>query len=248
MSDISGGQKVPQTFGEKLTFALPVIIVTLVLSLGLGYVIVALVSKSLDKRLNAELSTTRDTLKNEIGEVKKANEVLDSEVTTLKKDNEQLKQDKVALEQKLSLEVNKVKLTSSELKLDLDKFRKGQEKLDEDQNKDLTETKGTVAAIDRKVIYLENEMKKLNQIEKDVNDLKTDSGTLKEEHKKLKADITAVGQKADVTEKDLQDLGERAKAFQLRVLHARAREAVDAARAGDLRSLLERLEDVEGGK
>jgi chromosome segregation ATPase len=247
MSDATGGTRVPQTFGEKLSFSLPVILVTLVLALGLGAVIVAIVNNKLDKRI-VELNSAKETMDVQLGEVKKNNETLTTQVDTLKAENETLKAEKTKLEKHFNMEVDKVKLSSSEMKLDLDKFRKGQEKLDMDQNKDITETKGTVANIDRKVVYLENEMKKLNQIEKDVSELKVDSGSLKEEHTKLKAEITAVGKKADVTEKDLQDLGERAKAFQLRVLHARAREAVDAARASDLRQLLERLEDVEGGK
>ena len=64
----------------------------------------------------------------------------------------------------------------------------------------------------------------------------------------LTSDLKAVKTKADATETDLADLGERARQFQLRVLVARAREAHDAALHSDFKNLLQRLDDVEGGK
>jgi chromosome segregation ATPase len=247
MSDASGS-RMPQSFGEKLSFSLPVILVTLVLSLGLGYVIVALTSNSLDKRLTAELDNARDELRKQVGEVTKKNEILDTQVATLTKENNEIKKVNTELEKRFNTDVEKVKVVSGEVRQNLEKLRTETEKTDTIHSKDIAENKDTINKVDTRLGYVEREMGKLKAIENDVKELKTDNKGLKEEYKILKADIAAVGQKADVTEKDLQDLGERAKSFQMRVLNARAREAVEAARASDLRQLLQRMEDVEGGK
>ena len=95
---------------------------------------------------------------------------------------------------------------------------------------------------------MEERLKKLAGIENDVLSLKSDTAGLKDEYKKLTGDLNAMKTQANVTEKDLADLGERAKQFQMRVLLARAREASEAARYGDIKSLLQHFEDVEGGK
>ena len=93
--------------------------------------------------------------------------------------------------------------------------------------------------------YIDDKLKKLDDIALEVADLKVNSGELKKEYLVLKSDLSSVRSKTDVTEKDLADLGERARMFQLRVLAARAREAADAARKTDLKGLLSRLDDVE---
>lgn len=64
---------------------------------------------------------------------------------------------------------------------------------------------------------------------------------LKGEYITLRNDVNTTMERGNVTEKELNALSDRSKIFQLRVLTARAKEAEQAAREGDLQKLLVKL-------
>jgi len=120
----------------------------------------------------------------------------------------------------------------------LDKFITAKDNVDAKQNE-------TIGDNSRRIHYIEEKLKKLKAIESDVMALKSDTGNLKGQYVVLKKDLETVSKKGDVTEQEMARLGERARLFQLRVLAARAREAAEAARQGDLKKLLARLTEGE---
>lgn len=242
MSDAAGGgPKLPQTFGEKISFSLPVIVVALILSIGISYAILAIINGNTRTELTAALKEQSDKLTKDLGEVKKANDDLQKEVASLTTKTKTLEDEKV----KLVAELGKMGEDYKTFRGDYSKFIDMQKETDKGQNQDIQTTSANLKKVEDKVHYIDEKLKKLDEVAQDVLLLKTDTAGLKEEYKVLKGDLTAVKTKADVTEKDLADLSERARLFQLRVLAARAREAAEAARQTDLKNLLTRLEDVD---
>lgn len=243
----SGGARVPQSVGEKLSFATPVIIVGLILSVAISGVILWAVDGKTREVLEAtktDLVKRTDALTTLVSEAEKARVTMEKTIVKLEAKTDTLEKGKEELAGLLKDTIAQVKGTSD----DLTSFKKGQQVEDKTQNTDIKHNADMTAGIDRRVIYVEEKLKKLDAIEKDVVGLKNDTGELKQEYVKLKGDLNAVRTKGDATEKDLTDLGERARLFQLRVLTARAREAADAARKVDIKTLISRLEDVEEGK
>jgi len=231
----------PPSIGEKINFSIPAIAVAAVLSIGISYLILYLVNNGTREDLTKAMKESETKLSTKLGEVEKTVNSLDKQVEGLNKTTADL-----------------VK-TLDTLNKDLDKFEKGQKVVDQAQNQSIAtateniatateaiaSTKDSINKVDTRVHYIEDKLKKLDEIAQDVLTLKGDTTELKKEYTVLKGDLTAVRNKADVTEKDLYELGERARMFQLRVLAARAREAADAARKSDLKTLISRLEDVE---
>lgn len=245
MSDpVSTGpvQKVPQTLGEKLSFSIPAIVVALVLALGIGYAITAMVDGETRKFFATEMSNQKTLFDKKISETEKTLQDTQKELTDVSNKAKKLEDEK----QKLATELTRVSTEFSKVAGDFSKFVEGQKDLDKSQTQDLGKHEANINSLETRVKYIDEKLKKLDELAKDVGDLKVDTAGLKDEYKVLKTDLTAVRTKADVTEKDLADLGERARMFQLRVLAARAREAADAARQVDLKNLLNRLDDVEG--
>jgi hypothetical protein len=244
MADSPGGAKVPQTFGEKLAFSIPVIIVTLILAVGIAFAIAMILDGKTREhftKLHDEEQTQR---KKEVGELQKANDDLAKEVTVASDKAKRLDESNKALVAELGSLGTKLQTVSNEYA----KFAEGQAVMDTTQNKDIAANKDDINKVDKRVVYVEEKLKKLDEIAKDVDTLKGDTATLKKEYTVLREDLTTTSKKAEITDKDLTELSERARLFQLRVLAARAREAADAARATDLKSLLDRLGDVEGNK
>jgi len=245
-TEILGGmQPMPQTFGQKVMFGIPAIIVALVLAVGISFGILYAVNNStrddLTKAFKAELGEEKRKSGEKFKLVDEANAALKKDVATLTEATKKLDDARITAAKQLDE-------FSAGMKNVVDSFttfRSGQEQLDQTQNKDITTTKKDLGELDKKVIYIETKLKKLDELAADVNGLKNDTTGLKEQYTALRADMTSVSKKADITEKDLTDLSERARLFQLRILAARSREAADAARTLDLKNLLNRLDDVE---
>jgi len=245
----TGGTPVlPQTFGQKIVFGVPAILVAFVLAVVASVIIVMVTNGKTRDELTAAFKTDMAEMdrKNaeKLKEANAAREALQIEVKAMVDKTVTLEKEKTVLAENLG----KAKESIEKVSGALSDFVKGQEALDTTQNKDITSTKKDLNELDKKVHYIEEKLKKLDEIAADVNGLKTDTAGLKEQYVTLKGDMKAVSQKAEITEKDLADLSERARLFQLRVLAARAREAADAARTMDLKSLLNRLDDVEDRK
>ncbi|MFH0939406.1 MAG: hypothetical protein V1899_09020 [Planctomycetota bacterium] len=239
-----GTSKVPQTFGEKLAFSFPAILITLILAVGISYGILTVVDGNTRKELTDDLKAKELLLTTEIGKVNQKAIDLERQVGALNTKTAEMekKQDDVAKKLK---EVND---TCSKVADNFAEYVKTQVVEMGKRKDENIATNDSVNKLDRRVVYIEDKIKKIDEIVKDVDGLKVDRDSLKQEHAVLKSDLQTVSKKADVTEKDLTDLSERARLFQLRVLAARAREAADAARAIDLKNLLSKLEDAEGGK
>lgn len=242
MSDSAGGgSKLPQTFGEKISFSLPVIVVALILSIGISYAILAIINGNTRTELSEKLKEQEVAFTKKVDEVRKANDDLQKEVVALNTKAKQLDEERT----KQAESITKMDTDYKGFRSEYSKFVDTQKDLDKGQNQDIQTTSTNLKKVEDKVHYIDEKLKKLDEVAQDVLLLKTDTAGLKEEYKVLKGDLTAVRSKADVTEKDLADLSERARMFQLRVLQARAREAADAARQTDLKNLLTRLEDVD---
>jgi chromosome segregation ATPase len=111
---------------------------------------------------------------------------------------------------------------------------------------DIIKANKEINDVDRRVGYIEKKINEIDKIQKEVDGLKGDTALLKGEYKVLHADLEKTKVKTEITDKDLTELSERARQFQMRVLAARAQQAATAARETDLKNLLERLGDVEG--
>jgi chromosome segregation ATPase len=238
-----GGAKLPSTFGEKLSFSLPVILVTLILAVGIAFAITMIIDGKTFDKLTAQIEEEKQQRNKKVSDLERANTDLQNTVTAVKTANEDLAKKNKALGD----ELGKVGETLSTVSTVYKKFVEGQVQLDQTQTKDIASTKEDVNKVDRRVTYIEEKIKKLDEIAKDVDSLKGDTKELKAEYTVLRGDLDTTKKKADITDKDLTELSERARLFQLRVLAARAREAADAARATDLKNLLDRLGDVDNG-
>ncbi|MCW8131010.1 MAG: hypothetical protein KIS92_11730 [Planctomycetota bacterium] len=234
----------PQTFGEKLSFAAPVLLATLAVSVLIAFVLVWVVSGQIRTELKStkdELTAKNDALAKDLSEEKKKTVDLQKKADDLAKANTDL----AAKNETLTGDLNKaaIKLDTQGKALDkvsstLSDFIKGQEELDSRQNTDL-------AKHDSKIQYIEKRLEVLKTLESDVNSLKDATGELKKDYVVLKKDLGDVSKKAEITDKDLTDLTERSRIFQLRVLAARAKEAADAARNNDIKSLVQKLNSGE---
>lgn len=246
MNNMSEG-KVPSTFGEKLVFGIPAIIVSLVLAVGLAFAIVSWFDQETRKHVQtvkAELETKTNALTEELASEKTKTAALQQQVTSLEAKSVKLAETTTTL----ATELKAVASGTEKVATDLTSFRSGQGKLDEIQTKDIAKTGTMVDDLGKRVHYIEDKIKKIDDLAKDVAGLKVDTDDLKGQSKALRTDLETAKKRQDVTEADLTDLGERTRQFQLRVLAARAREAADAARQVDLKNLLRVLDDVEGGK
>jgi septal ring factor EnvC (AmiA/AmiB activator) len=236
------GGSLPATFGAKLSYMLGPLLLTLVLAIGISFAILAVVKGKIEERIDAEkadsikrekviaddLGTTKKTLE---GEQKKVVELQDK-TTKLDKEKEELK---VALGKAVD-EIGTVGKRVEDTNKLLTTFR------DDQKNKDTVQD-SSIAQNSRDIEYIKKDLKRLDIIEKDVGELKTDNGNLKVEYVNLRNDLNEVVKRGTVTEKEVNNLSERSRVFQLRVLAARAKEAADAAREGDLKKLLARLTD-----
>jgi len=242
------GSPAPQTFGQRMAFMWPGLVIALVLAIGVSYVVLYYVNKETEDKLvaaKADLESKNAKLGEDLKRVDTANK-------ELKKDLEDTKAAASKLDEnlkKLSEGLNKTsKLVDDMVALDLSNFMKTSNKEVAGAKEDIKKHEQQIYTINQKVEYIDKRLKLLDELATDVNGLKSDTAGLKKDYEVLKGDMISVRKKADITEQDLASLDERARMFQLRVLAARAREAADAARQMDLKTLLNRLDDVEDKK
>ena len=246
--NVPAGSPAPLTFGQRMLFMLPGLIIALVLAVGVSYWILYTVNKETEDKLAAAKADLENKNRNLGEEIKK----VDSANKDLKKDLEDTKAAAKTLDdnmKKLAESLSKTsKLVDDMVALDLSNFMKASKSEVTEAKKDISKHEQQIYTINQKVEYIDKRLKLLDELATDVNGLKSDTAGLKKEYEVLKTDLTSVRKKADITEQDLASLDERARMFQLRVLAARAREAADAARQVDLKALLNRLDDVEDKK
>ena len=231
----------PPSLGQKLGFSIPAIVVALVLSIGISYAILSIINGNTRQELVAKMNDQETRLTTTIGELKKKNDDLQTELTAEQKKTKVLEEEN----SKKTEAINKMDLDYKGFRIDYSKFVDVQKSVDTTQNRDIATATDAVREVERKVKYIDERLAKVEESAKDIPQLKSDTAGLQKEYTVLKSDLVAVRNKADVTEKDLTDLAERARLFQLRVLAARAREAAEIARKNDLKSLLTRLEDIQ---
>ncbi|MBE7465780.1 MAG: hypothetical protein HS116_20085 [Planctomycetes bacterium] len=236
------GPSMPRTFGEKLSYFASLVALNLALTSLICFVLVWIVSGNLSDKLeeaNEKAKTNETEWRQRLSDAEKVN-------TDQNKANDELKQNVVTLTSEkeaikgsltqLSEQQAKVQESTAKVANELEAMVNDQKKVDTNQNEN-------IESVTRRMNYVEDKLKKLDVMEGDVMALKTDTGNLKGEYLVLKKDLTAVREKGDLTEGELKDLTERSRLFQLRVLQARAREAAEAARQGDIKKLLARLND-----
>ncbi|MCY3019905.1 MAG: hypothetical protein NTW87_12860 [Planctomycetota bacterium] len=236
------------SFGQKLLFQVPGIIIALLLAIGVSYLILDKVNSETEKKLEAaknELADQNRKLGEDLKKVDAANKKTQEDLAAVKEEAARIEKERQKLADKL-VDISK---SIEKAVMDFGKFRETTEAVDTTQTKDIAATAKNLNELDTKVHYIEKNIKeKLDALATDINGLKSDTTGIKEAYKVLRADVTKTQEKAEITEKDLADLGDRARLFQLRVLAARAREAAEAARHMDLKTLLSRLDDVEDKK
>lgn len=240
------GPSLPTTFGQKLSFMGPHLLCTAVLSVCVSYGLFWITSGSLSQRVKQQEDSLREKEKEfrkRISDTENANTQLfksrdnfEMQIATLKEDKKELK---VAL--KTTVEnLGSAQKGLENLNNNLSKYVKidSQESVDAQQNARIGENS-------TRINYVERRLKALEAIEADVMSLKKDTGNLKGQYSALTKDLKQVKEKGEVTHQELTVLTERSRLFQLRVLAARAREAAEAARQGDLKKLLARLSEEE---
>jgi len=231
----------PTTFGEKLSFGFPVLLVGVIVSVAVSFLILWLVKGDLEeqiKKTNVELAGVdkkfeEKTTKHEtrIAKTEDDGAKLDTRVVTLNKEKNEI----AAKLDETTGSLKKAETALSNISKELEKT------VEEQRNKD-TKQDANISDNTTRIKYIEDRIKKLDELEKDVAFLKGNA-VLKDEFALLKGDLNKVREKGEVTAQELDVLTERARIFQLRVLAARAKEAAEAARQGDVKTLLSRLSE-----
>jgi F0F1-type ATP synthase membrane subunit b/b' len=229
------------TVGAKLKYSLPAIILALVLAIGISYLITYLTATKPLEEFKKETKDNFARVEKSLDDAKKdLGAKLDAQGAQIK--------DLQAATKSLGEKLDSVGKQLGDLATGYEKFRATTEKTVAEHGTDITETKGAVNKLDTRVVYIEQKIKLVDQLVVDVGNLQKDTTGLKEQAAALRADLTTTSKKAEITDRDLTELSDKVKLFQLRVLAARAREAAEAARNADLKTLLSRLEDVGSEK
>jgi septal ring factor EnvC (AmiA/AmiB activator) len=236
------GGSLPATFGAKLSYMLGPLVLTLLLAVGISFAILWVVKGKIDERIEAEKQEAVKREKVIADNLEATNKVLKGEqekVVALTQRTKDLETEKEALKTALNDAVKEIATVSKSVdatnKL-LTAFK------DDQKTKDSTQD-NSIAQNSRDIEYIKKDLKRIDALEVDVKSLKVDSFNLKTEYVSLRTDLNEVVKRGTVTETELNSLSERSRVFQLRVLAARAKEAADAAREGDLKKLLARLTD-----
>lgn len=244
--DRAGPSALPQTFRQKWSSMAPMLVCTVIVSVGLSYLCFWLTTGTLAHRVSEQEDRLREkdqelrrritVNENASSQLLNSRDQIEAKITTLAKEKETLKE---------ALNMTMQKLGAAQAGLEaindnLNKYVKSdaQEVVDAKQNAQIGENS-------TRLNYVERRLKSLEAIESDVLSLKNDTGDLKGQYTVLRKDLKQVKETGEVTQQELTVLTERSRRFQLRVLAARAREAAEAARQGDLKKLLARLSEEE---
>ena len=238
----SGGG-MPKTFGSKTSFMLGPLVLFLIIGVGISFAILWVMAGKMEEKLKAEadraaaaelaLTTKLDTTSKLLAEETKKAEDLKKQVVKLEKEKD-------ALAEGLKSAIGNLETVSSSLQATskaLDEFQKA-----------------TTPKVEAHTLAIADNTKQIEYLKKDVNErfekISTEIGQmkkvdvlLKNEYLALRTDVNQTMERGNVTEAELNKLSDRSKIFQLRVLTARAKEAEEAAREGDLKRLLVKLSE-----
>ena len=159
------------TLGEKLNFSLPAIAVALVLSIGISYAILSIVNGNTRQDLMTALQDKEKQLNIKIGELNKKNEDLDKEIAGLTDKTKKLDEEKA----KLTEVVKKQNDEYAGFRTDYAKFVEAQKNVDKAQNEDLATNSTNIKKVEDRVHYIDEKLKKLDEVAADVMGLKTDT-------------------------------------------------------------------------
>jgi chromosome segregation ATPase len=242
MADTTEGS-FPNTFLGKLTYMAGPLVLTLLLAVGIGFLIVWVWAGKIDEKMKAEreermkaekaLAADLDVAKKDFAsKLDKQRQEFDTKVADLKVENDKLAGKLKDAEQTIIKVSDSLAATSRMF----EGFKTEQKTVDSQQNT-------SIADNSRRIQYVEQQLKRLDAVEKDVDKLFAQDEEMQRHYVALRKELTLVRDRGAVTEEQLNGLSERTRVFQLRVLAARAKQAADAAREGDLKQLLARLTD-----
>ncbi|HEY3323094.1 MAG TPA: hypothetical protein VGP72_21760 [Planctomycetota bacterium] len=236
------------TFMQALVIGIPAAVLALLIAVGVSYAILNSVNTSTKEEVT---KAYKDAIAEQDRQTVEKFKAAEAENAKLKKEiadtNEKIKALDDAKE-KVTKSLESVAKGLTEVTTTFKSFEEGQKTMDKTQNQDIAKNAADIHTVETKVKYVEDRLKKLDDLDAAVNGLKNDTTNLKGECAALRKDVVGLGDRQKVTEQDLTDLDNRARMFQLRVLAARAREAALDARKLDLKNLLSKLDDVEDKK
>jgi chromosome segregation ATPase len=236
----SGGG-MPKTFGAKTSFMLGPLVLFLIVGVGISFAILWVMAGNLQEKLEKEEKRAQAAEVKLIGDLKKANDDLAAEqkkVVELTDDHKKLRKEKDELADGLKSTISSLEVVSTTLQdtsKTLTKLKEDNEKTDAAQGTAIAENTAEITYLKEKVT---NEFKKITA---EIGLMKHVDKVLQGEYVALRTDVNQTMDRGNVTEKELNALSDRSKIFQLRVLVARAKEAEQAAREGDLQKLLVKL-------
>ncbi len=236
----SGGG-MPKTFGAKTSFMLGPLVLFLIVGVGISFAILWVMAGNLQEKLEKEEKRAQAAEVKLIGDLKKANDDLAAEqkkVVELTDDHKKLRKEKDELADGLKSTISSLEVVSTTLQdtsKTLTKLKEDNEKTDAAQGTAIAENTAEITYLKEKVT------KEFEKITAEIGLMKHVDKVLQGEYVALRTDVNQTMDRGNVTEKELNALSDRSKIFQLRVLVARAKEAEQAAREGDLQKLLVKL-------
>lgn len=237
------GGGMPRTFGSKTSYMLGPLVLFLILGVGISFAIIWVFAGKLDDKLTAQAAEhkkVQDALRKDLDE---ANTQLKAEKENVAKLNDELgklRKEKEELADGLKSAIGSLETVSTTLQktsATLDEYKKS--------NDDKNVTQDTsIAENTRNIEYLKKDVnERFEKINGEISQMKHVDTVLKGEYVALRNDVNTTMERGNVTEAELNKLSERSKIFQLKVLTARAKEAEEAAREGDLKKLLVKLSE-----
>lgn len=238
---VRGG--VPQSFGAKLSYMLGPLLLFMVLGAGISFAIGWVLHGKFQEKLDKQAEVAKkaqDALSNDLAKTNDALKVEKDNVVELEKKLDKLKAEKEDLATGLKNAIGSLEVVSGTLQKTssaLDDYKKANEETNQTQNTSIAENT-------RNIEYLKKDVNdRFEKIDNEMGQMKHVDTVLKGEYVALRNDLNTTMERGNVTEDELNKLAERSKIFQLRVLTARAKEAEEAAREGDLKKLLVKLSE-----
>jgi chromosome segregation ATPase len=217
------------------------LVLFLIVGVGISFAILWVMAGNLQEKLEIEAKRAKDVETKLTGDLKKANDDLAAEqekVKDLTEKHDKLRKEKDELADGLKSAIASLDVVSSSLQSTsktLTELKETNEKTDAAQGTAIAENTQQIA-------YLKKEVNdRFEKITAEIGQMKHVDQVLQGEYVTLRNDVNQTMDRGNVTEKELNSLSERSKIFQLRVLTARAKEAEQAAREGDLKQLLVKL-------
>lgn len=233
----------PKSFGAKLSYMLGPLVLFLLLGVGISFVIAWVFNGQFQTKLEKQAKDSEKVQKALRNDLETANKQIETEkANVVKLNNElgELKKEKEDLAKDLQSAVGSLQVVSGTLQKTstaLDEFKETNKEKDQTQDNSIAENT-------REIAYLKKDLdNRFEKITTEMGQMKHVDVLLKGEYVALRNDLNTTMQRGNVTEAELNKLSERSKIFQLRVLTARAKEAEEAAREGDLKKLLTKLSE-----